>query len=118
MARPSQVCPAIVPMVDVPVTPSFPSGHALQSQLISRCLEGAERPLTQRELLFGLARRVAENRIVAGLHYPLDNEAGFVAADKCFKLLERGKKFKQLLERARAEGQPKAEGHPKHEARP
>src|SRR5262249_53925888 len=107
VARPSQVCPVIVPLVDVPVTPSFPSGHAFQSQLISQCLAAAERPLVQRELLFELAHRVAENRVVAGLHYPLDNEAGFAAADKCFELLEGGEKFKSLLNQAKAEGQPK-----------
>ncbi len=113
VARPSQVCPAIVPMVDPPVTPSFPSGHALQSQLISNCLKAAGRPLTQRNLLFELAQRVAENRVIAGLHYPLDNLAGFTAADSCFTLLEGGEKFKLLLEAARLEGQKR---QPKPEA--
>ena len=105
IARPSQVCPAIIPMVDPPVTPSFPSGHALQSRLISKCLEAAGRPLTQRNLLFKLAERVAENRVIAGLHYPLDNLAGFTAADSCFTLLARGEKFKDLLKAARLEGE-------------
>jgi acid phosphatase (class A) len=29
--RPSQLCPAIVPMIDPPSTPSFPAGHAVQA---------------------------------------------------------------------------------------
>lgn len=103
-ARPSQVCPAIVPMVDPPVTPSFPAGHALQAHLISLCLDAAGRPAAQRQLLFELSRRIAENRVIAGLHYPLDNEAGVVAAEECFALLRRGKQaFEPLLAAARAE---------------
>ena len=33
--RPSQFCPAIVPMIDPPVTPSFPAGHALEATMIA-----------------------------------------------------------------------------------
>lgn len=33
--RPSQLCPSIVPMIDPPVTPSFPAGHAVQAYLMS-----------------------------------------------------------------------------------
>ena len=32
--RPSQLCPAIMPMIDPPSTPSFPAGHAVQAYLI------------------------------------------------------------------------------------
>lgn len=103
-ARPSQVCPVIVPMIDPPVTPAFPSGHALQSHLISRCLDAAGRPWGQRQLLFELSRRIAENRVIAGLHYPLDNEAGVVAADECFTLMRQGREFDSLLKTACAEG--------------
>jgi hypothetical protein len=101
--RPSQISPAIVPLIDPPVTPSFPAGHALQSRLISKCLDAAHRLRDQREMLFELAKRVADNRIVAGLHYPLDNEAGDVAADICFEMLQTGKKFQELLDSARSE---------------
>jgi acid phosphatase (class A) len=102
-ARPSQVCPAIVPMIDPPVTPAFPAGHALQSHLISLCLAEARRTRNQSEMLFGLSRRVAENRVIAGLHYPLDNEAGVFAAKECFKRLTYGTEFKKLVTDARAE---------------
>jgi len=102
-ARPSQVCPAVMPMMDPPVTPSFPSGHALQSHLISLCLREAGWPHSQPTLLFDLSRRVAQNRVIAGLHYPLDNVAGEVAAEACFAMLKTGDKFKALLSRARTE---------------
>jgi acid phosphatase (class A) len=102
-ARPSQVCPAIMPLIEVPAHPSFPAGHALQSHLISKCLEAAKRTRNQPQMLFHLSRRVALNRIIAGLHYPLDNEAGVVAAEKCFELLSEGKQFKALLQDAQNE---------------
>lgn len=104
-ARPSQACPAIVPMVDPPLTPAFPSGHALQSRLISLCLEAAGRPHGESRLLFELSRRIAQNRVIAGLHYPLDNEAGVVAAEECFRLMTtpKSERFGSLLRAARNE---------------
>jgi hypothetical protein len=101
--RPSQLCPAIVPMIDPPVTPSFPAGHALQSYLVSFCLQGglledrvdadgkpveAETVPQSWLLLDELAERVAHNRIIAGLHYPLDNEGGKIAAKACYAKLK------------------------------
>ena len=102
-ARPSQVCPAIMPLIEVPAHPSFPAGHALQSHLISKCLEAAKRARNQSEMLFLLSRRVAQNRVVAGLHYPLDNVAGELAANECFALLSQGKRFEELRRDAELE---------------
>jgi hypothetical protein len=111
-ARPSQVCPVIVPLFGPPVTPSFPAGHALQNHLIALCLgpKGANRAPNQPEMLEKLARRIAQNRVIGGLHYPLDNEAGEVAAKKCFELLNReGTEFSRLVDAAREEGKQKSE---------
>ena len=102
-ARPSQVCPAIMPLIEVPAHPSFLAGHALQSHLISKCLEVAKRARNQPEMLFELSRRVAQNRIVAGLHYPLDNDAGELAAEECFKMLSKGRLFQELVQDAELE---------------
>jgi hypothetical protein len=98
-ARPSQLCPAIVPMLDPPGTPSYPSGHALQAYLISCILVRAFPNVPQSTVperwdnpethsgLFALSRRVADNRKIAGLHFDVDNEAGFVLAKKIDNLL-------------------------------
>ena len=67
--RPSQICSAIVPMIDPPATPSFPSGHSLQAALIAACLEATAPPMQPQNLLDALALRIGENRIIAGLHY-------------------------------------------------
>jgi hypothetical protein len=102
--RPSQLCPAIVPMIDPPAHPSFPSGHALQGRLISLVLKDVRGVLPQaNELLDELAERVALNRTVAGLHYPTDNKAGVVAAEEVHKMLQGGDLFDALVDRAKAE---------------
>jgi acid phosphatase (class A) len=105
--RPPQLCPAIEPMIDPPVTPSYPAGHALQahlaSYLLAYCLPnlpGQPNPLPAINTLarpgpqgsgplFDFAWRVSENRIVAGIHYPIDIEAGTAVAIECFKDLHQ-----------------------------
>jgi hypothetical protein len=97
--RPFQLCPAITPLIDAPAHSSFPAGHALQSYLISYLLAVPLKNLPQQEfseakpeeakgLLFDLAARLAENRVVAGIHYTIDNEAGRDVAIACFKKLQ------------------------------
>jgi len=98
--RPSQLSPAIVPMIDPPSTPSFPAGHAVQAYLISYLLAYSLPKLPQQYtpeenldaasgVLFDLAERVSVNRIVAGLHYPADIIAGRAVGIACFKALTR-----------------------------
>ena len=87
--RPSGLWTAIVPMIDPPATPSFPSGHSLQAQLIARCLLAASPspPMVPLHLVTDLANRVGENRIIAGLHYPHDHTVGQAVANSIFALL-------------------------------
>jgi acid phosphatase (class A) len=101
--RPSQLCPAIVPMIDPPMTPSFPAGHALQSRLISLALEDARPGQRQKELLDYLARRIGENRVIAGIHFNRDIDAGVDVATKCYSLMQNSPIFNQLIVDARNE---------------
>ncbi len=55
-------------------TPAYPSGHATQSMFLS--LYYADRNPQHENAIMTLANQVAESRIVSGLHYPSDNEAG------------------------------------------
>jgi hypothetical protein len=113
--RPSQVCPAIVPMIDPPGTPSFPAGHAVQAYLISYLLayslpkipqqyrgnghdnekkdlsdEDFDKYLgTEKGVLFDLAERVSINRVVAGVHFMTDIIAGKEVGKECFRLLTK-----------------------------
>lgn len=94
--RPSQLSPAIVPMIDPPATPSFPAGHSVQAYLMSYLMayslpnipqQSLENPNTAEGPLFDLAYRVSQNRIVAGVHFPTDIEAGKAVGIQCFKAL-------------------------------
>lgn len=75
--RPSEVSPLVMPIIEVPGHASFPSGHATAAHMLSNMLIGLLEPdATRRALLHRLAYRVAYNREVAGVHYPVDSVAG------------------------------------------
>jgi hypothetical protein len=116
MRRPSQVYPYILPIIDPPDTPSFPSSHSLQSHLISNCLIAALTPRfgpgglvlpSQTAIaLEHLAHRVARNREVAGVHYPMDSACGAFVAQQCIGLMQAlpaNSLFQTLLAQARTE---------------
>jgi membrane-associated phospholipid phosphatase len=113
--RPSELCPVIMPMIDPPATPSYPAGHALEAHLIARCLieTWAKHPVAtpppvrqaRIDLLHYLAHRIGENRVIAGLHYPLDIKGGHEGARKCYELMAipANTEFKKLIDGAYAE---------------
>lgn len=94
VARPNQVNPSIFPAILTPAHGSLPSGHATEAFAVARVLysllrfkdgrlqlepdkDGAPAvggPLER--MLMALAARIADNRQVAGLHYPIDTLAG------------------------------------------
>ena len=112
--RPSQFCPALMPLLEVPGHASFPSGHSLLAHLTSNCLIGlapwANTSLTR------LAQRVAKNREYAGLHYASDSEAGSeIAAVLHDRLLPQCEIFAETRKRAQKEWKknPKLPAEPK-----
>jgi hypothetical protein len=62
-----------MPLLLTPPHASYPNAHALQSYLMSG-LVARVRPDLE-DPLNGLALRVAQNREIAGVHYPSDREA-------------------------------------------
>jgi acid phosphatase (class A) len=77
---------------------SYPSGHATGSELQARIL-GTLFP-AQAEALRNRARQVADSRVVAGVHYASDTEAGLTLGDLLFTELEATDKFKDDLSKA------------------
>jgi membrane-associated phospholipid phosphatase len=86
--RPMEWSPQVQPMVPTPGHGALPSGHATESFIIATVLQavldaasparGPFRGAACREQLQRLAARIAINRTVAGLHYPVDSAAGRV----------------------------------------
>ena len=72
--RPPLVDPDPEPLVRLPVTDSFPSGHATVSFACATVLALAVPRL--RVPLFVLAALIAFSRVYVGVHYPLDVLAG------------------------------------------
>ena len=77
-------CSGSQPMVDVPAHGAWPGGHAAEGfvaahllhALIKEVHPGADALLKRQ--LNRLAVRIAQNRVVAGLHFPVDTLAGQV----------------------------------------
>ena len=73
-ARPSQVAPDDIDYLDSVTanTASYPSGHAFQGYYAAKILSQWE-PSRKQEWM-DIAERVANIRIIAGLHYPSDRD--------------------------------------------
>ncbi len=77
---------------------SYPSGHASGMELQARIL-GTLFP-NQADALLNRARQIADSRVVAGVNYTSDTEAGLTLGDLLFTELEANDKFKNDLSTA------------------
>ena len=73
--RPASLAAELQPMLPTPGHGSYPSGHATESFALAHVL-AALRQQRGKDLYFRTAARAAENRQVAGMHYPVDSAAG------------------------------------------
>jgi acid phosphatase (class A) len=118
--RPSQLCPALMPLLEVPGHASFPSGHSFISHLTSLCLTDLM-PFAATSLAV-LADRVAHNRELAGVHYPSDSLAGKQMAEVVHGMLPGCKIYSDTLDVAKTEWATASTGNgarrisPKHSA--
>lgn len=81
--RPIAFSPRMQPIIATPTHGSLPSGHATEAYLLAgllTTLRGGSAADGARDMAhrFRLAARVAINRTVAGVHYPIDSGAGAV----------------------------------------
>ncbi|MGH1417066.1 MAG: phosphatase PAP2 family protein [Pelagimonas sp.] len=83
--RPLEYSPQIQPIIPTPNHGSLPSGHATEAFLTARLLWKILRAAAQKpyeddgywgEMLMRTAARIAVNRTVAGVHFPVDSAAG------------------------------------------
>lgn len=78
--RPFQASTLVAPVIATPGHGALPSGHAamaaLSAELLHLLLYRNDKEATGR--LDRLARRIAYNRVVAGVHFPADSQAGYL----------------------------------------
>jgi PAP2 superfamily len=113
--RPTHLCPALLPPIQVPGHSSFPSGHSTQAHLMSLCMRYL---LTQAAVpqpdfdaltkdLAVLADRIARNRELAGLHFANDSKGGVELANALFATLTDASsgvaKFNEAIGEAKSE---------------
>ena len=101
--RPFQVFPELDPPF-CPAHPSFPSGHATQAYALAFFLDAAmgsagEAHRAERDAVLAAAKDIAENREVAGAHFPSDTAAGKALADMLVKELLAHPRMAEALER-------------------
>lgn len=83
LARPQDICAQVQPLIQTPDHSSFPSGHATEAfamATILNRLSNDEGPAAGAagggRQLFRMAHRIATNRTIAGVHFPMDSAAG------------------------------------------
>lgn len=74
--------------------PSFPGGHSCQVRFAALVFSELYPSMTRK--LENTQAFVSDSRLILGLHYPSDNEAGFDVADACFESVLTQKFLSQL----------------------
>ena len=96
--RPVEFSPQIMPMIQTPGHSSFPAGHAAESFMLATVLSALMQAGNPRYAdwdiqLARLAARISVNRVIAGVHFPIDMAAGLVlglAVGRYFVALAKG----------------------------
>ena len=84
--RPDSLDPSVMPMIPTPGHNTYPSAHAAEAFAVATVLNGVvgsskgrayfPDPKRLQDLLLRQAARIAVNRTVAGMHFPVDSWAG------------------------------------------
>ncbi|MBK6866733.1 MAG: hypothetical protein IPG98_01950 [Burkholderiales bacterium] len=83
-ARPVEYSPQVQPMITTPGHGTYPMGHGCEARVTARLLAALTLPVgganptwdSLNHQLSRLAERIAENRIVSGVHFKVDQGAG------------------------------------------
>lgn len=99
--RPSYLDPTLIPVVEVPQHPAYPSGHATQAHL--RALVLSQLDPVNHAAYMQSAERISLNREIAGVHYPSDSQAGVLLAAQLFSVLMGNSDFSEQVKKAKGE---------------
>lgn len=92
----------VLPLFDVGDF-SYPSGHASGTELQARIL--ARLFPKEKDALLNRARQIADSRVVAGVHYASDTEAGLALGDLLLTEIEAQPRFQKDMDAAVAKDQ-------------
>ena len=82
--RPNELSVHVQPILQTPGWSAFPSGHATEAFMFARLMRGLLHQSTDSGVHTALqkqAKSIADNRVFAGLHYPVDSVAGQVLGE-------------------------------------
>jgi acid phosphatase (class A) len=99
--RPFLADSKVEPCVRKEETFSYPSGHATNSMLTALIL--AEIFPDEHVALIDEAKSIGQDRVLAGVHYMTDVQAGQKIAEAMFNAMKQNESFKYQLERAKIE---------------
>ena len=99
--RPTTVDPRVQPCVNLPASTSYPSGSAMQAFVWAELL--AEVFPVKREALIARAARAAWGRVIGGVHFPTDIEAGRNLAPLYLAECRKNADYRTAFAAARAE---------------
>jgi acid phosphatase (class A) len=99
--RPFAVDHDVKPVVGEPSSPSYPGGHATFAYVDAIVL--SYMVPEKAGAIFIRAARYANNRVIGGVHYPTDTEAGLISASVIANVLLHQPRFLADFARARAE---------------
>jgi hypothetical protein len=106
--RPVEWNARVMPVIETPGHGTLPSGHAMNGALTSELLSALmyDRDAERRRQLDLLARRIAFNRVVAGVHFPMDSLAGYWLGRRLAAMLVAAARRGRLPEGATLRIQP------------
>ena len=100
-ARPSADSPCTAPVADNSYAPSYPSGHAVVGVMMAIVL--AEMVPERRAELFAFGWDYGDARVISGVHFPSDVEAGRILGTLLVETMQQNVQFRADLAAARQE---------------
>ena len=98
--RPYQADPRVQPAIEREASPSYPSGHATRGLVYAMVL--ADLAPDRRDALLAQGRLVGVDRVIGGVHYPSDIEAGQRLGHKLAEMWLADPQNRSLVEGVRA----------------
>jgi acid phosphatase (class A) len=99
--RPPLIDARVKPCVPLEATASYPSGHSTRATVWALVL--SEIFPDQKDALIARSRQIGDDRVLGGVHYPSDVEAGRTLAAAIVKDMLADPDFQAQLEKVKAE---------------